>query len=100
MATGDIYVQVTATAEASQRAKSIVVLVPGKIVEDCRTAGKKTDERAIAQHLADPVAMYLFTHRASFGRFRVARSFSPTPPAEIEGELPEFTRGDLKAWVL
>jgi hypothetical protein len=100
VATGDIYVQVTATAEGSQRAKAIIVLVPGKSIEDCRISSKKTDDHSIAQRLADPLAMYLFTHRASFGPFKVARSFSPTPPPEIEGEFPEFTRGDLKAWVL
>jgi hypothetical protein len=63
-------------------------------------SSKKSDDHSIAQRLADPLAMYLFTHRASFGNFEVARSFSPTPPPEIEGESPEFTRGDLRAWIL
>ena len=94
------YVQVTATAEDSERAKSIIVLVPRKSIEDCRISGKWIDEHAIARRLADPLAMYPFTHRTSFGPFKVARSFSATPPPEIEGESPEFTRGDLKAWVL
>jgi len=92
VATADIYVQVTATAEDSERAKSIIVLVPRKSIEDWRISGKWIDEHAIAQRLADPLAMYLFTHRTSFGPFKVARSFSPTPPPEIEGESPEFTR--------
>lgn len=61
---------------------------------------KKSDDHSIAQRLADPLAMYLFTHRASFGNFKVAHVFSSTPPPEIEGESPEFTRGGLKAWVL
>jgi hypothetical protein len=100
VATGDIYVQITATAQGSQRAKSIVVLVPRKSIENSRISGKKTDDHSIAQRLADPLAMYLFTHRASFGPFKVARSFSSTPPPEIEGEFPEFARGDVKAWVL
>ena len=60
----------------------------------------KESDDAIAQHLADPLAMYLFTHRVNFGDFKVAHSFSLTPPPEIEGESPEFTQGELKAWLL
>ena len=100
MASGDIYVQVTATPHADSRPKSIVVLVPGKSIEDCRTSAKKSDDYSIARRLADPLAAYLFTHRASFGRFRVAYSFSLVPPPEIERESPELRRGDLKAWLL
>jgi hypothetical protein len=100
MASGDIYVQVTATPSANRRPKSIVVLVPRKSIEDCRTSAKKSDDYSIARHLSDPLASYLFTHRASFGSFKVAYSFSLFPPPEIKGESPELTRGDLKAWVL
>lgn len=102
MASDDIYVQVTATPDASRRPKSIVVLVPRKSIEEykSRKATKKFDDHSIARQLANPLAMYLFTHRASFGNFKVAHLFSLTPPPEIEGESPEFTRGDIKAWVL
>jgi hypothetical protein len=100
MASGDIYVQVTATPDAHGLPKSTVVLIPWKSIEDCRTLVKKSDDHSIARHLADPLATYLFTHRASFGRFKVAYSFSLVPPPEIEGESPELTRGDLKAWLL
>ena len=102
MASDDIYVQVTATPDASRRPKSIVVLVPRKSIEEYKStkATKKFDDHSIARHLANPLAMYLFTHRASFGNFKVAHLFSLTPPPEIEGESPEFMRGDLKAWVL
>ena len=100
MASGDIYVQLTATANASRRPKTIVVLVPRKSIEDCRVSAKKSDDYSIAQDLAGPLATYVFTHRASFGSFKVAHSFSLTPPPEIEGESPELTQGDLKAWLL
>ena len=100
MATADILRSSHGDGRGFRGAKSIIVLVPRESIEDCRISGKWIDEHAIAQHLADPLAMYLFTHRTSFGPFKVARSFSPTPPPEIEGESPEFTRGDLKAWVL
>jgi hypothetical protein len=100
MASGDIYVQVTATPVAGRRLKSIVVLVPRKSIEDYLTSIRKSDDNSIARDLADPLARYLFTHRASFGRFKVAYSFSVLPPPEIEGESPELTRGDLKAWLL
>jgi hypothetical protein len=102
VASDDIYVQVTATPDASRRPKSVVVLIPRKIIEEYKStkATKKFDDHSIARHLANPLAMYLFTHRASFGNFKVAHLFSLTPPPEIEGESPEFTRGELKAWVL
>jgi hypothetical protein len=99
MASGDIYVQVTATPDASRRPKSVVVLVPRKSIEDCRMSIKESDD-SIARHLADPLAMYVFTHRTSFGNFKVAHLFSLTPPPEIEGESPEFTQGEFKAWLL
>ncbi|HXM25537.1 MAG TPA: hypothetical protein VN957_05915, partial [Chthoniobacterales bacterium] len=102
VASDDIYVQVTATPDASRRPKSVVVLVPRKIIEEYKStkATTKFDDYSIARHLANPLAMYLFTHRASFGNFTVAHLFSLTPPPEIEGESPEFTRAELKAWVL
>jgi hypothetical protein len=100
VASGDIYVQVTATADTSGHPKSVVVLVPRKSIEDYKSkvSGKKSDDNPIVQHLADLLAMNVFTHRASFGNFKVAHLFSLTPPPEIEGRSPEFARSGLKAW--
>jgi hypothetical protein len=98
MASGDIYVQVTATPDGSGRPKSVIVLVPWKNIEENQIPGKKPE--AIAQQLADPLAMNVFTHRASFGKFKVAHSFSSDPLPEIESRLPDFALRGLKAWVL
>ena len=98
MASGDIYVQVTATPDGSGRPKSVIVLVPRKNIEEHQISGKKPE--AIARHLADPLAMNVFTHRASFGNFKVAHSFSLDPLPEIESKLPDFALRGLKAWVL
>jgi hypothetical protein len=98
MESGDIYVQVTATPNGSGRPKSVIVLVPREIIEEHQISGKKPE--AIARHLADPLAMNVFTHRASFGNFKMAHSFSSDPPPEIESKLPDFALRGLKAWVL
>jgi len=98
MASGDIYVQVTATPDGSGPSKSVIVLVPRKNIEEYQIPGKKPE--AIAQQLADPLAMNLFTHRASFGNFKVAHSFSSDPLPEIESKLPDFALRGLKAWVV
>jgi hypothetical protein len=98
MASGDIYVQVTATPDGSGRPKSVIVLVPRKNIEEHQISGKKPE--AIARHLADPLAMNVFTHRASFGNFKVAHSFSSDPLPEIESRLPDLVLRGLKGWVL
>jgi hypothetical protein len=100
MASSDIYVQVTATPAGSGRPKAVVVLVPQESIEESRISSQKSGDHAIAQHLADPLAMNVFTHRASFSNFKVAHSFSLKPLPEIEGRLPDFARSGLKAWVL
>jgi hypothetical protein len=102
MASGDIYVQITATSGLSGRSKSVVVLVPANAIEEykSRLHGSKEENETIARKLADPLAGYLFTHRPTFGRFTVAHSFTTTPPLETENEPPELTRGELKAWLL
>lgn len=102
MGVGDIYVLVTATFDRSCHTKSVVVLVPRKAIEEYRPRIQaiKEKEEFVARELADPVASYVFTHRPDFGSFRVAHSFSAVPPPEIEHEAPEFTRGEVKAWVL
>jgi hypothetical protein len=102
MASSDIYVQVTATPERSEPPKSLVVLVPRKNIEDYKSQllGNSSDDKSIAKVLADPLATNLFTHRASFGRFRVTHSFYSTPLPEIEGKPPEFAHNGLQAWIL
>jgi hypothetical protein len=98
MASGDIYVQITATPVGSGGPRSVVVLVPRSQIEEYRISGKKSE--AIAQQLAEPLAMNVFTHRASFGNFKVTHSFFPEAPPEIEGKPPDFALRGLKAWVL
>jgi hypothetical protein len=102
MASVDIYVQITATATLSGRSKSVVVLVPQNAIEEYKSKLQATrdEDQSIARQLADPVASYVFTHRSTFGNFRIAYSFTKTPPPEIEHELPELTRGELKAWLV
>ena len=102
MASSDIYVQVTATSERSSSPKSLVVLVPRKNIEDykSRMPGNSADDKLVAKDLADPLATNLFTHRASFGHFRVSHSFYSVPLPEIEGKPPEFAQNGLQAWIL
>ena len=101
MASADIYVQITATG-SSGRSKSVIVLVPRNAIQkfQSRLPATENEDQSVARRLADPVAGYVFTHRVTFGRFKVAHAFSTTPPAEIEHEAPELTRGDLKAWLV
>ncbi|MBV9731248.1 MAG: hypothetical protein JO275_00645 [Verrucomicrobia bacterium] len=102
MADADIYVQITATTTSSGRSKSVVVLVPQNAIEEykSRLQVTKEEDQSVARKLADPLASYVFTHRPTFGNFRVAYFFTKTPPPEIEHEPPEVTRGELKAWLL
>jgi hypothetical protein len=101
MASADIYVQITATT-VSGRSKSVVVLVPQNAIEEYKSGlqGTKDEDQSVARRLADPLASYVFTHRSTFGKFRVAYSFTKTPPPESEHEPPELTRGELKAWLV
>jgi hypothetical protein len=98
----NLYVQITATPENGGPAKSLVVLVPGVNIENFRLApGRRmASDEQIAQLLAEPLATNLFTHRASFGRFRAAHSFSMVPPPDIERKAHEFERDGMKAWIL
>jgi hypothetical protein len=98
----DLYLQITATPERGGPPKSIVVFIPRTSIENrtLLTSGKRGDEFAIARELADPLARNLFTHRASFGSFKVAHVFSSTAPPEILGKSPEFVHNGLKAWVV
>ena len=99
---GDIYVQVTATAQGTGRAKSVVVLVPREAIDGYKSemGARKIDDQSIARELADPLASYVFTHRSTFGSFRVAYAFSEVAPPEIGREAPELTRGELRAWLM
>jgi hypothetical protein len=102
MASNHIYVQVTATPESSGTPKSLVVLLPRKSIEDykSRMLRNSPDDKLIAKNLADPLATNLFTHRTSFGHFRITHSFYSNPPPEIEGKPPEFSHNGLRAWIL
>jgi hypothetical protein len=102
MASANIYVQITATSGISDRSKSVVVLVPRNAIQEYKSKchAVREDDETIARRLADPLASYVFTHRSTFGKFRVAYSFTKTPPPESEHEPPELTRGDLKAWLV
>jgi hypothetical protein len=102
MNSSPLYVQITATPENGGSAKALVVLVPRVNIENLRSApGRKmASDEQIAQLLSEPLANNLFTHRASFGRFRIAHSFSMVPPPDIEGKAHEFERDGMKAWIL
>jgi hypothetical protein len=102
MASRDIYAQITATSGLSGRSKSVVVFVPRSAIEEYKSKchAVKEDDETIARRLANPLASYVFTHRSTFGGFRVAYSFTKTPPPEIEHEPPELTRGELQAWLV
>jgi len=102
MASSDIYVQVTATSQSSNPPKSLVVLVPRENIEEykSRMPRHSVDDKLIAKDLADPLATNLFTHRASFGPFRVSHSVYSVPLPEIEGKPPEFVHNGLQAWIL
>ena len=78
------------------------MLVRGKTIEEykSKSVANKDDDQAIARRFADPLARYIFTHRSTLGSFKIAHSFSPSPPPEIEREPPDVTREELKAWLL
>jgi len=102
MPSGDIYVQITATSAASERSKSVVVLVPRENIENFRKqkTNRISDDHAIALSLAEPLARYAFTHRTIFSEFEISHSFSNTAPTEIEGRSPNLSQSGLKAWAI
>ncbi len=102
MPSSDIYVQVTATSEASEKSRSVVVLVPRENIENFRKqkSNRISDDHSIAQTLAEPLARYAFTHRTIFSKFNISHSFSTTPPTEIEGKSPNLSQSGLKAWAI
>jgi hypothetical protein len=102
MDSSDIYVQVTATSEAFKKSRSVVVLVPRENIENFRKQKSRriSDDHAIAQSLAEPLARYAFTHRTIFGKFEISYSFSTTAPTEIEARSPTLSQSGLKAWAI
>jgi len=102
MPAGDIYVQITATSETSERSRSVVVLVPQENIENFRKQkdDRRSDDHSIARSLAEPLAKYAFTHRTIFSKFELAHSFLQTPPPEIAGRSPNLSQSGLKAWVI
>jgi hypothetical protein len=102
MPSGDIYVQITATSETSERSRSVIVLVPRQNIVNFRKHKdyRGSDDHFIARSLADPLARYAFTHRTIFSKFEVAHSVSQTSPPEIAGRSPNLSQSGLKAWVI
>jgi hypothetical protein len=101
MASGDIYVQVTASGPVG-KSRSVIVLVPRSAREPFQEAGqyKRLDENAIAQKLAEPFAKYAFTHRTIFNDCEVSYSVYHDEPQEIGGRSPQLTQNRLKAWIV
>src|SRR5260370_24396571 len=93
MPSGDIYVQVTATSKASEKSRSVVVLVPRENIENFRKQknNRISDDHAIAQSLAEPLPRYAFTHRTIFSDFQLSHAFSKTPPTDMEGRSPNLS---------
>jgi hypothetical protein len=102
MATGDIYVQITASSESSGKSRTVIVRVPQASIKKFRQERDHShaNDDAVAKALAEPLANYAFTHRAIFSSCKLAHSFSATPPPEIEGKSPNISQAGLKAWVL
>jgi hypothetical protein len=102
MPSDNIYVQLTATSESSDKLRSVVVLVPRENIENFRKQknDERQDDHSIALSLAEPLARYAFTHRTIFGKFQMSHSFSVTPPNDIEGRSPNLSQSGLKAWAI
>jgi hypothetical protein len=102
VATDDIYVQITASSESSGKSRTVVVRVPRARIEKFRQEKDHAhaNDDAVAKALAEPLANYAFTHRTIFSSYKLAHSFSPTPPPDIEGKSPNVSQAGLKAWVL
>src|SRR5438552_2016709 len=61
MASGDIYVQVTASQRPGGKSRSVIVLVPDSVRQSFESAeqSKRLEENAIAQRLAEPFAKHV-----------------------------------------
>jgi len=102
MPSSDIYVQITATSKASEKSRTVVVLVPRENIENFRKQinDRKSDDHSIARSLAEPLAKYAFTHRTIFSKFDLSHSFSQSSPPEIQDRSPNLSQSGLKAWVI
>jgi hypothetical protein len=101
MASGEIYVQITASECSSEKSRSVIVLVPASR-QSFESAGQfnQLDEKTIAQKLAEPFAKYAFSHRRIFDAYEVSYAFFESEPHDIKGRLPQLTQDGLKAWVV
>jgi hypothetical protein len=99
MASGNIYVQVTALQGLSGKSRSVIVLVPEFVRQSSEEAGP-IEENAIAKKLAEPFAKYAFSHRTIFNDYEVSYAFYEAEPYEIKGRSPQLTQNGLKAWIV
>jgi hypothetical protein len=88
MASGDIYVQVTASQRGAGKSRSIIVLVPESVRQSAQEAGP-LEEHAIAQKLAEPFAKYAFSHRTIFDDYKVSYAFYENEPDDLGGRSPQ-----------
>jgi hypothetical protein len=102
MPNDDIYIQITASSESSNKSRTAIVYVPRTSIDKFREEKNdfRSDDNAVAKLLADPLARYAFTHRTIFSTYKLACSFSLTPPAEIDGRSPNLSQAGLKVWVV
>jgi hypothetical protein len=102
MPTDDIYVQVTASSDSPAKSRSVLILVPRANIENFRRkeSDSTSDDHAVAQSLAEPLADYAFTHRTIFSTFKIFHSFPAAPPPEIQGRSPNLSQSGIKAWIL
>jgi hypothetical protein len=94
MASGDIYVQVTASQRSGGKSRSVIVLVPVLALQSSELTRhpNQLDEKTIAQKLAEPFAKYAFSHRRIFDDYEVSYAFFESEPHEIKGRLPQLTQ--------
>ena len=102
MASGDIYVQITASQEATGKSRSVIVRVPESARQAFEEPGrsKPAEADAIARKLAEPLARYAFTHRTIFDDYEVSYACYESKPHEIAGRPPHLTQHGLEAWIV
>jgi hypothetical protein len=102
MPNGDIYIQMTASSESSSKSRTAIVHVPRTSIEKFRQVNNDfhSDDNVVAKSLAEPLARYAFTHRTIFSAYKLACSFSLTPPPEIDGRPPNLSQAGLKVWIV
>jgi hypothetical protein len=102
MPADNIYVQITASSESTNRTRTVIVRVPRACIDKVRQEKNDfhSDDNTIAKSLAEPLAIYAFTHRTIFSKYELAYSFAPTAPSEIDGRSPNLSQAGLKTWVI